>query len=122
MFHQYWGVEFNSKVTVSLENYDAHTATNAIQALQNGGSLQIETAYDKIKKEVKIIFLDTGTGIPKEYLNKIFLPFFSLQKNGKRHGLGLSFAYQIVKNHSGHINVESEVGLRSAFTITLPAS
>jgi PAS domain S-box-containing protein len=107
---------------IQLKQCFLNILTNAIQALPNGGSLQIETQYDEMKKDVKIIFSDTGIGIPKEYLSKIFLPFISLKKSGERHGLGLSFAYQIVKNHGGHINVESEVGLGSTFTITLPAS
>jgi signal transduction histidine kinase len=95
---------------------------NAIQAIQNGGELKVETEYGEKKKKVKIIFSDTGVGIPKEYLNKIFLPFFSLQKIPNRHGLGLSFAYQIIKNHGGHIQVESEVGIGSTFTIIFPTS
>jgi signal transduction histidine kinase len=107
---------------VQLKQCFLNILTNAIQAMQNGGSLQIETNYDEVKKEVKIIFSDTGIGIPREFLNKIFLPFISLKKSSDRHGLGLSFAYQIVKNHGGHINVESEVGLGSTFTITLPTS
>jgi len=107
---------------VQLKQCFLNILMNAIQAMQNGGSLQIETKYDEMKKEVKIIFSDTGIGIPREYLNKIFLPFISLKKSSDRHGLGLSFAYQIVKNHAGRINVESEVGLGSTFTITLPTS
>ncbi len=107
---------------IQLKQCFLNILTNAIQAMQDGGSLRIETRYDETRKEVRIIFSDTGIGIPKEYLNKIFLPFISLKKNGDRHGLGLSFAYQIVRNHGGHINVESEEGLGSTFTITLPAS
>jgi len=107
---------------IQLKQCFLNILINAVQAIQNGGSLQIETKYDATKKEVKIVFSDTGVGIPKEYLNKIFLPFFSLKKDGERHGLGLSFAYQIVKNHGGHINVESEVGSGSRFTIALPAT
>ena len=107
---------------VQLKQCFLNILMNAIQAMQNGGSLQVETKYDEMKKEVKIIFSDTGIGIPREYLNKIFLPFISLKKSSDRHGLGLSFAYQIVKNHTGRINVESEVGLGSTFTITLPTS
>jgi PAS domain S-box-containing protein len=107
---------------VQLKQCFLNILMNAIQAMQNGGSLQIETKYDETKKEVKIIFSDTGIGIPREFLNKIFLPFISLKKSSDRHGLGLSFAYQIVKNHAGHISVESEVGLGSTFTITLPIS
>jgi len=107
---------------IQLKQCFLNILINAIQAIQNGGELKVETEYGEKKKKVKIIFSDTGVGIPKEYLNKIFLPFFSLQKIPNRHGLGLSFAYQIVKNHGGHINIESEVGVGSTFTITLPAS
>lgn len=107
---------------IQLKQCFLNIITNAIQAMPNGGSLKIETKYDKIKRDIKIIFSDTGIGIPNEYLNKIFLPFVSLKKDGEGHGLGLSFAYQIVKNHGGHIDVESEPDLGSTFTITLPAN
>jgi len=107
---------------VQLKQCFLNILTNAVQALQNAGSLRIETKYDETGKNVKIIFSDNGIGIPKESLNRIFLPFFSLKKTGERHGLGLSFAYQIVKNHGGHINVESELGKGSKFTIILPST
>ncbi len=119
-----WGSDISQILGdgIQLKQCFLNILTNAIQALQNAGSLQIETRYDEIRKNVKIIFSDNGIGIPKECLNRIFLPFFSLKKDGERHGLGLSFAYQIVKNHGGHINVESEMGKGSKFTIILPSN
>lgn len=105
---------------IQLKQCFLNILTNAIQAMQNGGSVRIKTVCDRQKKQVKIVFTDNGTGILKEYLNKIFMPFFSLKKSSDRHGLGLSFAYQIVKNHGGHINVESEEGKGSTFMIELP--
>lgn len=109
--------------SVQLKQCLLNILTNAIQAMkEERGILKIETEYDEKKNEIDLRFFDNGQGIPKEYINKIFLPFFSLQKTPERHGLGLSFAYQIVKNHGGHIRVESEVGKGSTFTIILPAS
>lgn len=108
--------------SIQLKQCFLNILINAMQAMQNNGELRVETEYDEKKKEARIIFSDTGIGIPKEYLNKIFLPFFSLHKIHNRHGLGLSFAYQIIKNHGGHIYVESEVGMGSTFTIVLPTS
>jgi PAS domain S-box-containing protein len=109
--------------SIQLKQCFLNILINAIQAMQNGkGNLEVKTEYDEKKNEVNILFSDTGKGIPKELMNKIFLPYFSLQKDPERHGLGLSFAYQIVKNHSGHIRVESEIGRGSIFTIILPAS
>jgi PAS domain S-box-containing protein len=109
--------------SIQLNQCFLNILVNAVQAMGNGkGSLKIETKYDERKKEIKILFSDTGQGIPREYINKIYLPFFSLQKVSGRHGLGLSFAYQIVKNHGGHIHVESEVGKGSTFTIVLPTN
>jgi PAS domain S-box-containing protein len=107
---------------IQLKQCFLNIMTNAVQAMENGGSLKIGTEYDEDKKQIKITFSDDGAGIPKEYLNKIFLPFFSLKKSSDRHGLGLSFAYQIVRNHGGHIFVESEIGAGSTFTIVLPRS
>lgn len=105
---------------IQLKQCFLNILTNAIQAMQNGGSVRIKTVCDRQKKQVKIVFTDNGTGIPKEYLNKIFMPFFSLKKSSDRHGLGLSFAYQIIKNHGGYISVESEQGFGSTFTVILP--
>ena len=109
--------------SIQLKQCFLNILINAIQAIQDGrGRLQIKTRYDERKREVKILFSDTGPGISKDYLNKIFLPFFSIQKVPGRHGLGLSFAYQIVKNHGGQIHVDSELGAGSTFTVDLPTS
>lgn len=106
---------------IQLKQCFLNILTNAVQAMQNGGSLRINTEYDEQAKQVKIVVADNGTGIPKEFLEKIFLPFFSIKKSRDRHGLGLSFAYQIIKNHGGYVNVESEEGLGSTFTVVLSA-
>ncbi|HEX8295796.1 MAG TPA: response regulator, partial [Chthoniobacteraceae bacterium] len=63
---------------------------------------------------------DEGVGIPEQYLKKIFDPYFTTKPKGS--GLGLATAYSIVKNHSGHINVESKPNAGSTFTVYLPAS
>ena len=108
--------------SIQLKQCFLNILTNAAQALQNGiGRINIGSEYDDKRKEVKILFSDTGCGIPRENMNKIFLPFFSLQKAPEKHGLGLSFAYQIIKNHGGNIHVESETGKGSTFTVILPS-
>lgn len=71
------------------------------------------------RKFIEIIIKDTGCGIPKEHLSKIFEPFFST-KGQKGTGLGLSVIWGIIEIHNGTINVESEVGKGTTFTIRLP--
>jgi CheY-like chemotaxis protein len=71
-------------------------------------------------KYVKLTFTDQGTGIPKEYSQKIFDPYFTTKEKGS--GLGLSASYSIIRNHEGHITVVSEEGVGTTFTIYLPAS
>lgn len=63
---------------------------------------------------------DTGSGISEENMSRIFDPFFTTKPIGSGTGLGLSLAYGIINNHSGHIDVESEVGKGTCFTICLP--
>jgi CheY-like chemotaxis protein len=73
-------------------------------------------------KYVKIEIEDEGVGIPKEYLDKIFDPYFSTKQKGKGSGLGLTSCHYIIQKHDGHITVESELGIGTTFYIYLPAS
>lgn len=77
---------------------------------------------EKQGESVKITISDTGPGIPREYLSKIFEPFFSATdyKKNKERGLGLSIAYSIVNQHNGSISADSEVGKGATFVIALP--
>jgi signal transduction histidine kinase len=68
-----------------------------------------------------VIIADTGIGIPAEHLPRIFDPFFSTKGVGKGTGLGLAITRRIVEDHHGIIEVASEVGRGTTFTIHLPA-
>ncbi len=94
---------------------------NALQAMPDGGSLSVRTEVDSTLNEVSVEISDTGAGIIAENLEKVFDPFFSTKKN-TGGGLGLSFAYQVVKSHSGRIHVKSRPGEGSVFEVTLPWS
>jgi len=97
-------------------------ALNAIQAMPKGGVLSISTNVLKPKADdkwwIEIIFKDTGTGIPKENLQKIFHPFFTTKEKGT--GLGLAIVHNIIESHKGTIEVESKEGKGTAFAISLP--
>ena len=91
---------------------------NAGQAIDASGTITISTGASL--SEIWIRFEDTGCGIPKEHLHRIFEPFFTTKPVGQGTGLGLSVSYSIVRRHGGSIEVESEVGRGSRFTIRLP--
>ena len=91
---------------------------NAAHAIEKQGEISIKTWCDG--EWIHISISDTGCGIPGENLNKIFDPFFTTKEVGKGTGLGLSITYDIVKKHSGEINVQSEVGKGTTFIIKLP--
>lgn len=91
---------------------------NAVEAMEGQGELIIETTYNGEFIEMK--FIDTGCGIPKQNIEKLFEPFFSSKKKGYGIGLGLAISYGIIKKHNGEIIVKSEVGKGSTFTIRLP--
>jgi PAS domain S-box-containing protein len=103
---------------------------NAVHAMPGGGAITISAENAAIRPEsglplnegayVLIKIRDTGIGIPKEYLPMIFDPYFTTKKKGS--GLGLAVTFSIIKNHSGHITVESEPGIGTIFGIYLPAS
>ena len=91
---------------------------NAIQAIEGGGTIKIITKRDETF--IKILFEDTGCGIDKEDINKIFEPFYTNKPEGKGTGLGLSICNGIIKQHRGEIFVESVKGNGTRFTISLP--
>ncbi len=99
---------------------------NAIQAMPKGGSLVVETSLGYSdsgpapSRNVCITFEDTGVGIAKEDITRIFDPFFTKKDMGT--GLGLSIAYKIIEKHSGRIIVSSEKEKGTVFTIELPAN
>ncbi len=91
---------------------------NAVQAIKNKGKITITTFQRK--DHVYIQIKDTGIGIPKEALKKIFDPGYTTKGVGVGTGLGLSICYKIIKDHHGEILVDSEIGKGSTFTIVLP--
>ncbi len=89
---------------------------NASQAIEGEGEIGIRTVM--VDEKVHIAIRDSGVGIPPENLGKVFDPGFTTKGVGT--GLGLSICYQIVKDHRGEIEVESEVGEGTTFTVILP--
>jgi PAS domain S-box-containing protein len=92
---------------------------NALDAMPKGGKLGIGLAQEGDRAVIRVS--DTGVGIKPEHMPRIFDPFFTTKGVGKGTGLGLSISYAIIKEHSGDIKVESEVGRGTTFTISLPA-
>lgn len=96
---------------------------NAAEAMsEGGGSLTITTGSTPDASSIFISFHDEGTGIPAEIQSKIFDPFFTTKGVGKGTGLGLSTSYGIIQSHHGSIDVESQPGKGTTFTIYLPRS
>jgi len=93
---------------------------NAIDAMPDGGTLVLASAFDPKTNTVEIRVADTGCGIPRENLPHIFEPFFTTKTEGKGLGLGLSTVFGIVDRHKGTIEVRSEVGKGTTFTVRLP--
>ncbi len=93
---------------------------NAAQAIEDKGEIKIATRADN--RHVEIQISDTGQGIAEENISKVFDPFFTTKDVGKGTGLGLNVSYNIVKKHGGTIDVQSEVGKGSTFTVRVPVS
>ncbi|NIP67340.1 PAS domain S-box protein [Candidatus Bathyarchaeota archaeon] len=89
---------------------------NGIQAMERGGILKVSTR--KVEGFVEIVLRDTGLGIPKENREKIFTPFFTTKARGM--GMGLPICKKLVQAHGGQIQVESQEGVGSTFTVKLP--
>lgn len=122
---------WNTKVDIGqMQQVFSNLTINAKQAMSNGGLLTIsienfETKHQTIVnlspgRYLKIKFTDTGKGIPPNKLDQVFDPYFTTKKEGS--GLGLTSSFSIINRHGGHINVESEIGIGSTFTVYIPAT
>jgi signal transduction histidine kinase len=110
----------------SMEQAFLNIVLNAQKAMPKGGTFTVATVPlykgkddGREVQEIQIIFKDTGMGISRENLHKIFNPFFSTRSEGT--GLGLSITKNIVEQQGGRIEVESTVNVGTQFIITLPA-
>ncbi len=91
---------------------------NGVQATPPGKAFKIQGFEDDSQNQIVIKIEDSGPGIPKENLSKIFQPYFSTKEKGT--GLGLSIAYRIISDHKGKVEVESKLGKGTIFTVKLP--
>jgi two-component system, NtrC family, sensor kinase len=91
---------------------------NAIDAMPRGGTLWLETQLTHDEIEIRVG--DDGAGIAPDVLPQIFEPFVTTKENGRGVGLGLAISRGIVERHNGRIEVQSELGRGTTFTVTLP--
>jgi signal transduction histidine kinase len=90
---------------------------NAIEAMPQGGTMSVETRSEP--ESVSLTVSDTGCGIPKPFLERIFTPFFTTKERGA--GMGLAIVQKIVVSHGGRISLKSEEGKGTAVKIHLPS-
>jgi signal transduction histidine kinase len=102
----------------ALQQVFLNILINARDAMPNGGKITVTTESSGFYVIVK--FADTGNGIEKDLLDRIFMPFFTTKSEGSGTGLGLSICRKIVSEHKGEIKVESVVGKGTTFSIFLP--
>jgi two-component system, NtrC family, sensor kinase len=93
---------------------------NAIDAMPRGGNLWLQTRLNENQQELELEVRDDGMGIPPEILPQIFEPFLTTKEATHGVGLGLAISHSIIERHRGRIEVQSESGKGTRFTITLP--
>ena len=106
-------------VGAQLNQVFMNLIVNAAQAIPDQGEIRLRTGR-KGDDHARISVTDTGKGIPAEDLQRVFEPFYTTKPVGQGTGLGLSLSWGIIERHHGHIDVHSEVGKGTTFTVTLP--
>lgn len=115
--------EFNENIPLikfdedQIKQVAINLILNAAEACKGNGQLIVKTDFGS-SDYIDIIFQDNGSGIPPEHLGKIFEPFYTSKPKGT--GLGLAVTKQIIKQHFGHISIESAVGIGTKVTVSLP--
>ncbi|MBW9234739.1 ATP-binding protein, partial [Leptospira santarosai] len=89
---------------------------NGIESMQKGGNLAITTSIDHPLVRIEII--DEGKGMSQQQINRLGEPYFTMKENGT--GLGMMVSFSLIKGMGGQINVESEIGNWTSFSIELP--
>jgi two-component system NtrC family sensor kinase len=105
-----------------LEQVFLNIVLNALDAMPEGGTLSISCSGTRDRELVAAEFTDTGVGIPEQKISDIFNPFFTTKPDAKGTGLGLSVSLGIIRQHGGDIEVKSEVGKGTTFTVLLPVA
>jgi signal transduction histidine kinase len=120
--HQHLTPDLPLLETVSdqLKQVFLNIVINAVEAMPDGGDLYVNTRLTPGGRWVTISFTDTGTGLSPEEQTNIFEPFYTTKTKGT--GLGLAVSYGIIERHGGSIEVQSEPGRGSCFTVKLPVS
>ncbi|GAB4349374.1 MAG: ATP-binding protein [Candidatus Abyssubacteria bacterium] len=104
---------------LQLEQVILDILVNASEAMPEGGQIYISSGMNPKTREVEVAIRDTGPGIPEEYIQKIFEPFFST-KGGKSMGIGLAVSWNIINQHGGRLEAESKPGEGATFRILMP--
>jgi len=103
-----------------LEQVFLNVMINALEAMPDGGTVTIQSQVKNNGTQIEISFTDTGMGIPKESLEKIFEPFYTTKSNEGGTGLGLTICREIIKDHNGTIEIKSFIDVGTMVVITLP--
>ena len=106
----------------SLKQVFLNIILNAIQAMPNGGTLQISTSISSDGQWIVVSFSDSGYGVAKQNLPHVFSPFFTTKKSGEGTGLGLYISYSIIKREGGDISLTSREGVGTTFVVKLPVA
>jgi two-component system NtrC family sensor kinase len=109
-------------IKASQDNLQGVWLNILLNAMDSGGDkkVKIRVATFQSGSDIKVLISDNGVGIPPEYLKRIFDPFFTTKGAGRGTGLGLSICHRVIKQHGGHILVDSIQGQGTTFSISLP--
>jgi two-component system NtrC family sensor kinase len=105
-----------------LQSVWMNLISNAIDAVEENENREIQITSAQQGNEVRITVSDNGKGIPQEKIGRIFEPFYTTKSPGHGTGLGLSLCHRMIKQHGGNINVDSQLGVGTIFSVTLPVS
>ncbi|WP_310345433.1 ATP-binding protein [Rhodoferax saidenbachensis] len=115
---EYAGIPEIECMPSQLNQVFMNLIVNAAHAIEDHGTITVRTGINQ--QQVWVEVSDTGSGISKEHLPRIFDPFYTTKPVGKGTGLGLSLSYGIIQRHHGSIDVSSEPGKGSSFRVNLP--